>query len=385
MRLFIHCPQAHQPRSCPRMRASFSWTAPDLVEGGEALSPSTAVQPTTGARAPRRPVRTAGPDQPARLSILWWVFLTNASVVVVAVLLLALTPITVSAPIALREIAVLVAGLVAMLVVNLFLLRRVLAPVLRLTHAMSSVDPDYPGRRLAVGAGGSAEAHALAEAFNEMLGRLEAARREAAGAALMAQEAERLRVARELHDEIGQTLTAVIIQVERAADTDAAAASDALRRVSDALRDSLDDVRRIARELRPEALDDLGLLNALIALCSRLDRQGETRVSRDLQGKLPPLSADVELVVYRVAQEALTNAIRHARATRATVSLRADAEQVALVVSDDGDGMPVPLPTATAGLSGMRERALLVGGRLRIESRPGAGTQIRLDVPSGVG
>ena len=356
------------------MRASFSWTAPDLLEGGEALSPpSTAVHPTTRARAPRRPVRAAGPDQPRRMSILWWVFLTNASVVVAAVLLLALTPITVSAPIALREFAVLVAGLVAMLVLNLLLLRRVLGPVLKLTQAMSSVDPDQPGRRLAVGAGGSAETHALAESFNEMLGRLETARREAAGAA------------RVLHDEIGQTLTAVIIQVEREADTDAVAASDALGRVADALRDSLDDVRRIARELRPEALDDLGLLNALIALCSRLDRQGEARVSRDLQGKLPPLSPDVELVVYRVAQEALTNAIRHARATRVTVSLRADAERVSLVVSDDGDGMPVPLPSGTAGISGMRERALLVGGRLRIESRPGAGTDIVLDVPPGVG
>ena len=368
------------------MRASFSWTAPDLLEGGEALSPpSTAVQPTTGARAPRRPVRPARPDQPRRLSILWWVFLTNASVVVVAVLLLALTPITVSAPIALREIVVLVAGLVAMLVVNLFLLRRVLAPVLRLTHAMSSVDPDHPGRRLAVGTGGSAEAHALADAFNEMLGRLETARREAARVALMAQEAERLRVARELHDEIGQTLTAVIIQVERAAETDAVAASDALGRVADALRDSLDDVRRIARELRPEALDDLGLVNALIALCSRLDRQGDTRVSRDLQAKLPPLSPDVELVVYRVAQEALTNAIRHAHASRVTVSLRADAERVSLVVSDDGDGMPDPPPSGTAGLSGMRERALLVGGRLRVESRSGAGTEIVLEVPTRVG
>jgi two-component system sensor histidine kinase UhpB len=327
-------------------------------------------------------VRRTTHEQPPRLSILWWVFLTNASVVCVAVLLLALTPITVSTPIALTEFVVLIAGLVAMLLVNLFLLRRVLAPVLRLTHAMSAVDPDHPGRRLAVGAGGSAEAHALAEAFNEMLGRLETARREAARAALTAQETERLRVARELHDEIGQTLTAVIIQVERAADFDPATASEALGRVADAIRDSLNDVRRIARELRPEALDDLGLHNALIALCSRLDLQGETRVTRELQGPLPRLSPDVELVIYRVAQEALTNAIRHACATRATVSLRADAERVVLIVSDDGDGMPVPIPGGTAGLSGMRERALLAGGRLLIDSQPGIGTEIRLDVPS---
>ena len=101
-----------------------------------------------------------------------------------------------------------------------------------------------------------------------MLDRLESARRDAARTALEAQEAERLRVAQELHDEIGQTLTAVTIQAERAADSDPALAPEALRRVADAVRESLDEVRRIARELRPEALDDLGLVNALIALCS---------------------------------------------------------------------------------------------------------------------
>ena len=107
-----------------------------------------------------------------------------------------------------------------------------------------------------------------------MLDRLERARREAARTALAAQEAERLRVARELHDEIGQTLTAVMLQAERAADEDPAQAAAALGRVAEAVHESLDELRRIARELRPEALDDLGLVNALIALCSRVDAQG---------------------------------------------------------------------------------------------------------------
>ena len=188
-------------------------------------------------------------------------------------------------------------------------------------------------------------------------------------------------MARELHDEIGQTLTAVTIQAERAADGDPAQASHALRGVADAVRESLDEVRRIARELRPEALDDLGLVNALIALCTRVAAQGGPRVKRELQGQLPPLPAEVELVLYRIAQESLTNTLRHSDADSATVSLEADAGSVTLRVADDGRGMPVELPRGTAGIAGMRERALLVGGRLTIDSRPGQGTEVRLTIP----
>jgi two-component system sensor histidine kinase UhpB len=214
-----------------------------------------------------------------------------------------------------------------------------------------------------------------------MLDRLENARHEAARTALAAQEAERLRVAQELHDEIGQTLTAITIQAERAGEGDPALAPDALRRVADAVRESLDEVRRIARELRPEALDDLGLVNALIALCRRVDAQQGPRVERELEAALPLLPAEVELVLYRIAQESLTNALRHSDARSVTVSLRADADSVTLRVADDGKGMPKQLPAGTAGLAGMRERALLVGGRLTIDSRPGQGTEVRLTIP----
>jgi two-component system sensor histidine kinase UhpB len=301
----------------------------------------------------------------------------------VALLLLAFSPITVDAPIQTGQFAVLLAGFAVLVALNLVLLRRVLAPLFQLTEAMSSVDPDRPGRRLSAVDPRSAEGEALAAAFNAMLDRLESARREAAWSALAAQEGERLRVARELHDEIGQTLTAVTIQAERAAGEDPPLAQAALRRVADAVRVSLDEVRRIARELRPEALDDLGLVNALIALCTRIDAQDGPSVRRDLQGRLPPLSPDVELVVYRIAQESLTNALRHSGARSVTVWLQADAEALELRVTDDGRGMPVPLPAGTAGLSGMRERALLVDGRLSIEPVPDGGTRVRFWVPVG--
>jgi two-component system, NarL family, sensor histidine kinase UhpB len=315
------------------------------------------------------------------LSLLWWIFLANGAVLVVALLLLTFTPIEIHAPIKTGQAALLLAGFVALLALNLVLLRRVLSPLFRLTDAMRPVDPDHTGRRLSVADRRSAEGQALARAFNAMLDRLESARREAARTALAAQEAERLRVARELHDEIGQTLTAVTIQAERAADADPELASQALRQVADAVRGSLDEVRRIARELRPEALDDLGLVNALIALCTRVDAQGGPRVRRELQGKLPVLSPDIELVVYRIAQEGLTNALRHSDARSVTLVLSTDAETLAVRIADDGRGMPTNLPGGTAGIAGMRERALLVGGRLAIESRPGQGTDVRFEVP----
>jgi two-component system, NarL family, sensor histidine kinase UhpB len=327
------------------------------------------------------PLSGSAPRRRRSLSLLWLVFLANALVLAIALLLLAFSPITVDAPIEAWQFAVLLAGFVAMLGLNVMLLRRILSPLRELTELMSSIDPDRPGRRLSGVDPRSTEGQALVDAFNGMLDRLESARREAARTALAAQEGERLRVAQELHDEIGQTLTAVTIQAERAADGDPSTAPDALRRLADAIRESLDEVRRVARELRPEALDDLGLVNALIALCNRVGAQGGPVVRRELQGSLPVLSPDVELVVYRIAQESLTNALRHSGAGSATVALTADARTLTLRVGDDGRGMPGQLPGGTAGIAGMRERALLVGGRLSIESRPEQGTEVRLTIP----
>ena len=316
------------------------------------------------------------------LPLLWRLFLANGAVLALIVLLLAVTPIEIRAPlVTLEQLLILLAGLTVMLAINLVLLRRVLYPLRRLTELMDSVDPDQPGRRLDDVALRHPDVGKLAAAFNRMLDRVELERRQSAASALAAQEGERLRVARELHDEIGQSLTAVMLQAERAADGGAADSTAELRRIADDIRDSLDDVRRIARELRPEALDDLGLVNALITLCSRLDAQGELRIERQLEGRLPELPSDVELVIYRVAQESLTNIVRHAHASSATVSLKARAGTVVLRVRDDGVGLLNELPKGTAGIGGMRERALLIDGRLTIRSEPGRGTEVELEVP----
>jgi two-component system, NarL family, sensor histidine kinase UhpB len=366
--------------------SEFCWTVPQHLS--ETVEPVASRSPTARSALDARAAPKIEPGQAAntsppqrRWSLLWLVFLANSSVLVVALLLLTFSPIEIDAPIKTGQFLVLLAGFVVLVGVNLLVLRRVLRPLLRLTELMSSVDPDRPGKRLSGAEPRSAEGQELAAAFNAMLDRLESARHQAARTALAAQEAERLRVARELHDEIGQTLTAITIQAERAAESDPASASAALNEIAAAVRESLDEVRRIARELRPEALDDLGLVNALIALCNRVNVQDGPIVERRLQGTLPSLSPDVELVIYRIAQEGLTNAVRHSGAARVTLSLEADAEMLTLRVADDGGGMPPHLPDNTSGIAGMRERALLVGGRLSIASRPGGGTQVQLLIP----
>jgi two-component system sensor histidine kinase UhpB len=337
-----------------------------------------------------RPERQPGSDRDGKgkrerldgVSLLWRVFATNIVVFVVAAALLAWTPATIHRVATPQELVVLGIGLIVMLGVDLVLLRRAFGPLRRLSALMSAVDPVQPGRRAdEPPRGAGREVLALARALNAMLDRLEGERRESGRRALAAQEAERARVARELHDEVGQTLTAIALRAERAAaETSSASQSAALAEINETVLRSLDDVRRIGRELRPEALDDLGLVNALIALCSRMDRGGPVKVRRELTWQLPPLSSETELVIYRVAQEALTNVLRHARASEATVSLRPESGSVVLVVRDDGDGLPAR--ARAGGLSGMRERAMLIGAELDVSSGAQAGTTITLRVPA---
>ena len=314
-----------------------------------------------------------------RLSLLWRVFAANTAVFVVAVALLAWTPVTVHRIATPRELMVLGIGLVLMLSVDLWLLRRTFGPLRRLAATMGAVDPVRPGRRAEFFDGAGEEVTALAGALNAMLDRLETERRESALRVLAAQEQERVRIARELHDEVGQTLTAIALRAEQAAEGDDSQGVALAEIATTALR-SLEDVRRIGRELRPEALDDLGLVNALIALCARVGRQGGLRVQRDLDWHLPDLSSEAELVIYRAAQESLTNVLRHAGASEASVSLRREGSDVVLNVADNGRGMPPDV--IEYGLRGMRERAIVIDGTLQIASPPGGrGTEITLRVP----
>jgi two-component system, NarL family, sensor histidine kinase UhpB len=326
--------------------------------------------------SPRAPL--PAPRAPAmRMSLAWRVVLLNSAVMLAAVLALALGPATVSTPVRTRELLVLLAGVLATMGANVVLVRRAFAPLRRLTHLMRRVDPLAPGTRLQVG-GGAREVRELADAFNDMLERLENERRDSARRAVRAQEAERRRLARELHDELGQTLTGVLLQIDQAIRAPEAADLEEAR--EDARR-SLEDVRRIARDLRPDTLVELGLHSALNALATRLTRQIGVAVERDLDIDLPPLGEDAEIVLYRVAQEALTNVARHAGAGRVVMALALDDEAVTLTIDDDGRGVPAYAGREARGITGMRERALLVRGRLRVGASPLGGTRVALRIP----
>jgi two-component system sensor histidine kinase UhpB len=217
-----------------------------------------------------------------------------------------------------------------------------------------------------------------------MLDRLESERRDSARRALLVQEGERRRIARELHDEVGQTLTGVMLQVEGLAGAIPDEHRDQLDELRETARQGTEEVRRIVRQLRPEALEDLGLRSALAALATAFGEQAHVRVERRLEDG-PPLSEQQELVVYRIAQEALTNVARHAHASEVELRLQHADEQVILTVRDDGRGLPSGVLPTSHGILGMRERAMLIGAQLTITSPPNGGTEVRLSIPLDVG
>ncbi|WP_327180752.1 HAMP domain-containing sensor histidine kinase [Streptomyces sp. NBC_01334] len=311
------------------------------------------------------------------MSLFWRIFALNAVVLGSATALLLWAPVTVSVPVVLTEAVILVVGLAVMLVANGALLRIGLAPLDRLTRLMTTVDLLRPGQRLPEGRRG--ETAELIRTFNAMLERLEHERASSSARVLLAQEAERRRIAQELHDEVGQSMTAILLALERAADEADEPLRGELRQVQEITRGSLDEVRRLARRLRPGVLEDLGLISALTSLTTEFSTHVGLRVVRRFDTGLPALDQPTELVLYRVAQEALTNAARHAEAGQAEVSLRRTAEAVVLAVVDDGRGTGVA--REGAGIRGMRERALLIGATLDVTSQPQAGTQVRLTVP----
>jgi two-component system sensor histidine kinase UhpB len=314
------------------------------------------------------------------LPLFWRAFATNALAMSLAFWALVFAPVTVSIPIAATELVVLASGLVLLLILNLALLRPAFRPLDRLADTMRRHDPLSPGDRVPVD--GEPDVAALAQAFNEMLDRLESERRESARFALRALEDERNRIARELHDEVGQTLTGVMLQVEGLAAKIPEDLREQLDELRETARSGTEEVRRIARQLRPEALEDLGLHSALSALATAFAEQAGIEVRRRLEASLP-LTDEQELVVYRVAQEALTNVARHAEATRVELGLDHRRDRAVLTVRDDGHGIhPGALPSS-GGIRGMRERAMLIGAQLEIDSEPGRGTTINLSIPLG--
>ncbi|WP_406028015.1 sensor histidine kinase [Nocardioides sp. NBC_00850] len=313
----------------------------------------------------------------SHLPLYWRVCLTNGTLFCVGTLVLALSPARVSERVLASEAVVLAVGLVVMATLNALLLLRSLAPIDRVIRTMDSVDHLSPDQRLSTPGNGAGAR--LVASYNAMLDRLETERSTSNAKALAAQEAERHRIAQELHDEVGQSLTVVLLGLKGLERQVPEEVRPELAAVRESARTGIDDVRRVARQLRPGVLEDLGLHAALASLATDVGALGRTTVRRTIGRGLPELPQDRELVIYRVAQEALTNVVRHAHAATAELSLCKIGDKVVLTVSDDGRGSAALV--AGAGISGMRERALLVGADLSVTSTPGRGTTVRLEVP----
>jgi two-component system sensor histidine kinase UhpB len=274
----------------------------------------------------------------------------------------------------------------AALAVRLLVLRRRFSPLETLIEEMEKVDLGRPGPllpRSIDGIGETEEVERIELAFLRMMRRLEAERRRAGSAALQAQEQERARVARDLHDEVNQSLTGLLLRLEAAREAAPPELEAELAETKALANQAMRELLSLARQLRPTALDDLGLAAATAGQVEQLAR-GDVEAEFAAEGDFSSLGDDAQLVVYRVAQEALSNAARHSGAEHVAVSLRRGGNDggVELEVADDGRGFAFDESEGGLGIAGMRERALLIGGELTIESRPGRGTTIRLTVPA---
>lgn len=312
------------------------------------------------------------------LSVFWRVFTVNAGVLGILAALLLFSPVEIDAPIKPIQALIVASGLVVTLAANAYLLRRALAPLERLAERMETVDLLRPGQRLQVLR--TDEISRVLIAFNRMLDRLEAERQQSGRRILAAQEAERIAIARDLHDEVGQVLTGVLLHLDSIAER-APGHREEIDDAKQSVRRALNEVRRISSELRPEMLEQLGLVSALTELTTGFGRVSGIRVRRRFDQNLPELERDCELAIYRIAQESLTNVARHAQATRVDVALEGTFDGVVLRVVDDGRGFARE-PEEHGGLRGMRERALLIGAALAIENAPSGGVEMRLEVPA---
>jgi len=205
--------------------------------------------------------------------------------------------------------------------------------------------------------------------------------REALRNVVSAQELERERLARELHDETGQALTSILLGLKELEDAGSDAdVTSATGRLRELVVTTLQDVRRLAVELRPKALDDFGLVAALERLRETFSEQTGMRV--ELEARIGDrLQNDVETALYRIVQEALTNIVKHAQASSVSIVLARTSRGVTAVIEDDGRGFVPGADTEGLGLLGMGERLALLGGKLKLESGPDSGTTIVAEVP----
>jgi len=269
------------------------------------------------------------------------------------------------------------------ILVNLFMIQKRFEPLERLIDAMERADLARSGVDLGGLVDGRAETEEVERlelAFRRMLERLDAERRRTSSAALQAMEEERARIARDLHDEVNQSLTGVLLHLEAARSKAPPELDRELAETKGMANQAMQELLTLARALRPTALDDLGLRAALAGHVDDIGRQTSIEATFETEGDFSDLAPETQLVAYRVAQESLSNVVRHSGAEHVRVRLRRNGDGLELTVSDDGRGFVLADDEGGLGIPGMRERTLLVGGELEIESQPPVGTRVRLRV-----
>ena len=279
------------------------------------------------------------------------------------------------------EFALLAMTVILVLLLNILMLQRRFDPLDQLIREIEAIDPSDPSAFKAPDEPVE-EVERLAHAFAKLLERIEAERRRAGRLQLRAQEEERKRVARDLHDEVNQALTAILLRLEALTQIAPPRLRDELSETKALANQAMGELLQLARQLRPTALDDHGFVPAIEDQLRRFKAQYGIDTSLSTHGELDNLGTDQQLVLYRVTQEALNNVVRHAQAQRVTVDIARIDGSVALEVVDDGAGFVLGDEDRGLGLEGMAERARLVDGQFDIVSRPGHGTTLKLRVPA---
>jgi two-component system sensor histidine kinase UhpB len=279
------------------------------------------------------------------------------------------------------EFALLAMTVILVLLLNILMLQRRFSPLDELIREIEAIDPSDPSAFRAPEEPVE-EVGRLAHAFAELLERIEAERRRAGRLQLRAQEEERKRVARDLHDEVNQALTAVLLRLEALTQIAPPRLREELSETKTLANQAMGELLQLARQLRPTALDDHGFVPAIEEQLRRFKAQYGIATSLSTSGELDDLGSDQQLVLYRVTQEALNNVVRHARAQSVSVDIARVDGSVALEVIDDGAGFDLGDEDRGLGLEGMAERARLVDGEFDIVSNPGRGTTLKLRVPA---
>lgn len=340
--------------------------------------------------------RTRLVDRLLRLPLLWKILVANGVVVAVGAVVGATLVASLVRADPDRSMLALVlvlgaAGTAASVLVNAVILKVALSPLREIEDAAREVEAGAFDARARISPVADRDLARLAHVLNEMLDRLDHHRARLgrlAGRSLRAAEEERKRVSRELHDDAAQRLAALMVRLRNVRrDVVDDTASRRLEGFRDELEETLESIRGYARGLRPPALDDVGIDAAIGGLARRT---GELGVEVDVRsdGPFRNLGEDAELALYRMIQEALSNVVRHSGASRATVELLREPGAVVVLVRDEGRGFEVEEEFeggAGLGLLGLSERAEYVGGSVSIESEPGHGTTIRIEVPVKAG